>query len=92
VNLSEQNASVTPVKLPYENEVVDADQVGFTSSGGSAELLALDDGAKIEFLHKVSNVFRLRDKKKDDGSPIYICTGQVNINLTPAVSSADRSA
>ena len=75
---------MTPVKLPYESEVVDADQVEFKSVGGSPEILELEDGTKIEFGHRVKNVFKLRDKKKDDGSPIYICSGQVSINTTLA--------
>lgn len=78
---------MTPVKVPYENEVVDADQIEFNSVGGAPELLELKDGTRIEFGHQVKTVFKLRDKKKADGSPIYICSGQVNIKLTPPNST-----
>ncbi len=84
---------MTPVKVPFENEVVDADQVNFESSGGAPELLELEDGTKIEFGHQVKTIFKLRDKKKEDGSPVYICAGQVNIKVTrPVVEGEEGKA
>jgi hypothetical protein len=78
---------VTPVRLMYEGELVDADDVRFTSAGGGPpELLQLEDGTRIEFGHQVQTVFRLRDKKKEDGAPVFICAGQVKITVTPPVN------
>lgn len=79
---------MTPVKIPYENEVVDADQMEFKSVGGAVpELLELEDGATIEFGHRVTTIFKLRDKKKEDGSPVYICVGQVKIQVTKTAAT-----
>lgn len=82
---------MTPVKVPFENEVVDADQLAFKSVGGSPELLELEDGATIEFGHNVRTIFKLREKKKEDGSPVYICVGQVQIKTVPPPQEIEGS-
>jgi hypothetical protein len=70
-----------PVKVPYENDVVDADEMGFKSTSGTPQVLELEDGSKIKFGHTVSKVFKLRDKKKEDGRPIFICVGNALIEV-----------
>jgi hypothetical protein len=77
----ERGLPVIPVKVPFENEVVDADQVMFESTPGVPQSLKIEDGATIEFGHVVHTVFKLRDRKKEDGTPIYICVGNTVIRI-----------
>lgn len=68
------------VKIVYQGEAVDAEELKFVAETPTA-YLRIEDGAVIEFRHDVNGVFRLCDKKKPDGSPIYILAGQANLKL-----------
>ena len=72
----------TLVKVAYEGETVDADQMEFQSSAPCSEILTIEGGVVIELSHKVASIFRLRDKKKEDGTPIYLCMGNVTLKTT----------
>lgn len=66
-----------PVKILFEGDTVDADELAFVVGAGefagrsdSMTLIRLSDGATLEFKHKVERVYRLRDRLKD-GLPVY---------------------
>lgn len=62
----------------------DADEVGFKVESEVVGLYKLDDGAKIELRHSVKNIYLLADKKRADGSPIYLVTGEASLRTTRA--------
>jgi hypothetical protein len=72
------------VKVVYENETVDAEQIDFRLEAETVGTYALADGARVEIRHDIKNVYRLCDKKRDDGSPIYLMTGNVLLTTTPS--------
>lgn len=72
------------VKIPYEGAMADADEVGFKVESEVVGLYKLDDGAKIELRHRVKNIYLLADKKRADGSPIYLVTGEASLQTTRA--------
>jgi hypothetical protein len=86
--IQEQNPSlVNPrVKIVYEGETVDAEELSFKGQGNSVLLIEVGDGAKIELKHEIKNVYRLCDKKKEDGNPIYIMTGKLETRQIPLAS------
>ncbi len=69
------------VKIPYENETVDADEMEFRVLSGAPVVIKISDGTEIEFEHGISRVYRLCDKKKEDGSPIYVMTGGSKVTM-----------
>jgi hypothetical protein len=66
---------LVPVKIPYEGETVDADDVDFKILSCTPIVVLLADGTKIEIEHTIGKVYLVRDKKREDGSPIYMMTG-----------------
>lgn len=72
------------VRIVHEGEAVDAEQMDFKTTAHCVEMLDVEDGTKIEVDHRIKSVFRLRDKKAEDGTPIYVCAGQVIIKKIPA--------
>jgi hypothetical protein len=82
--ISEKNC----VKLPYQGENVDAQEVEFTTHSEAVGVFTLPgDGIQIEFHHQVKTIYRLVDKKKDDGTPIYIVTGAASLTTKPIEKS-----
>jgi len=67
------------VKVPWEGETVDADEIDFKIESGAPLVLQLSDGTKIELEHQISKVYRLSEKRKEDGSPIYLMTGGAKV-------------
>ena len=72
------------VKVVHEGETVDADELEFVVVGEPPMEYKLSDGTRIEIRHEVKKVYRLCDKKKEDGSPIYLITGGAKVLTTPA--------
>jgi hypothetical protein len=69
----------TRVKVPFEGDTVDAEEISFSVTSPTVQVLELADGEVIEFRHTVSKVYRLCDRKKEDGSPIYLVTGEAKL-------------
>jgi len=81
---------VSVVRIVHEGETVDADELTFTIDKEIMGVYNLSDGARIDLDHKVKAVYKLRDKKKEDGSPVYIVTGNVSLTTTqPATKSGE---
>jgi hypothetical protein len=74
------------VRVVYEGETVDADELSFKVQADPVLSCEVSDGAIIEVRHQVKSIYRLRDKKKPDGSPIYIMTGRVETKTIPATA------
>ena len=72
------------VKIAFEGETVDAEELTFQKVAERVGEYSLGDGARIELRHNVTSIFRLCDKKKPDNSPIYVLTG--NAVLTTMAS------
>jgi hypothetical protein len=47
------------VKIPYEGETVDAEQMEFKSSAPCSEVLTVEDGSVIELSHQVGSIFQI---------------------------------
>jgi hypothetical protein len=77
------------VKLAYQGETVDAEEVPFSVRSEVHGLYSLGDGAEIELRHEVKNIYRLVDKRKDDGSPVYIVTGAASLITNSSPNEAD---
>jgi hypothetical protein len=73
------------VKVPFEGDTVDAEEMSFEILSGGPVMLKLDDGTLVEVDHHVGKVYRLLEKKKDDGSPIYLLSGAVKITTKAKV-------
>ncbi|HEY1218784.1 MAG: hypothetical protein ABSE42_06645 [Bryobacteraceae bacterium] len=78
------------VKIPFEGETVDAEDVTFDASGPMQCSFRLADGTTINLEHAIKKIYRLCDKKKEDGSPIYMLMGQTAIAIvkTPDQTNA----
>lgn len=72
------------VKVVYENETVDADEMKFEIETDAFGVYITEDSARIEFRHDVKTIYRLCEKKKEDGSPIYLITGVAKLTSTRA--------
>jgi hypothetical protein len=70
------------VKTFFEGQTVDADQMDFKVEAQLTGRFHIEDGATVELRHAVKNVYRLRDKKKPDGSPVYVLIGEASTNTT----------
>ena len=67
------------VKVVHEGETVDADEVDFRVITEEPQVYDAGDGTKIEIKHQVKKVYRLCDKKKANGEPIYLITGTAEV-------------
>jgi hypothetical protein len=71
----------TRVKIPFEGETVDAEDIAFELLETALASLRTSDGATITMKHDIQKVYRLCDKKKDDGTPIYVMVGRTAITI-----------
>jgi hypothetical protein len=71
------------VKVIYEGETVDAEDLGFTVESETTGSYLVSDGARVTIAHRVKNIYRLCDKKKPDGSPLYLLTGETVVKTDP---------
>jgi len=77
------------VKVPFEGETVDAEDISFDVSEAVRGVCRLADGTTISMTHEIKKVYRLCDKKKEDGSPIYMLVGQTAINIAKATDQGN---
>jgi hypothetical protein len=70
------------VKIIHEGEPVDAEEIDFKAISEAAGNYQLSDGASIELIHTIKRIYRLCDKKKADGSPLYIVAGEAKLIVT----------
>jgi hypothetical protein len=70
------------VKVPFEGDAVDAIEVTFRVDRDPAYSFVLDDGVVIHVRQNVKKIYRLCDRKKEDGSPIYLMFGSAETKLT----------
>ena len=73
--------TVPRVKVVYEGETVDADEMEFKAIAEPPISYGLNDGTIIEIKHEVKKVFRLCEKRKADGSPIYLLSGTAQVQI-----------
>jgi hypothetical protein len=66
---------VNRVKVVYESETVDADELAFKEVAQVLGAYEIEDGTIIEIRQEVKSIYRLCDKRKADGSPIYLLAG-----------------
>ena len=71
------------VKVIYEGETVDAEDVEFSTESESIGSYSVTDGTTVTLTHHVKKIYRLCDKKKPDGSPMYLLTGETVVTATP---------
>jgi hypothetical protein len=64
------------VKVIYEGETVDAEDVEFSIESETVGAYLVAGDARVTIAHHVKNIYRLCDKKKPDGSPLYLLTGE----------------
>jgi len=69
------------VKIVHEGETVDAEEVEFQRLSEVVGVYKLADGVTVQMKHSVKRIYRLCDKKKADGSPIYIVTGEARLTV-----------
>jgi hypothetical protein len=69
---------ISGVKIVFEGQTVEADQMNFEVESQVAGRFHLEDGATVELAHVVKNIYRLRDRKKPDGSPVYVLMGEAS--------------
>jgi hypothetical protein len=79
--------AISRVKVIYEGETVDADEMEFKAVSEPPISYQLNDRTIIEIKHEVKKVYRLCDKRKPDGSPIYLLNGAAHVRTeTPKAS------
>lgn len=70
------------VKVSFNGETIDADELVFEQTGEAIGRYGLTDGTEIEFRQEVTAIFRLIGKTKEDGSPIYLVSGGAKVKTT----------
>lgn len=84
--------NVTPVRVAYDGENVDAEDMQFETLSSVAGQFKVSDGAAITFRHTVSHIYRLIGKTKKDGSPIYLVTGEAQLVAKRPPQTSDEAA
>jgi hypothetical protein len=65
------------VRIPYEGGIADAEAIEVVSENGFSGEFVLSDGTKLEYRLQMQQVFKVKDKKKENGEPIYMTTLQI---------------
>ncbi len=60
------------IQVPFEGEMVPADQLDFESEKEPFCVYRLEDGTTLKIKTILANVARLVDRFKPDGQPIYV--------------------
>lgn len=84
--------AISRVKVIYEGETVDADEMEFKAVAEPPISYQLNDGTIIEIKHEVKKVYRLCDKRKADGSPIYLLNGAAHVRTETPKDSDEGHA
>ena len=78
------------VRVPFNNQTVDADEMDFQLHGDGHLIVTVEDGTSIELTHGVTSVYRLK-LLDDQGKPHNVVTGLASMNKTVPPRSADSS-
>lgn len=73
------NSASSKVKVVHDGETVDAEEMEFRVSDGSGLVCDVSDGTRVEIKYSINHVYRLCDKKKDNGTPIYLLVGATDV-------------
>lgn len=77
------------VKIAFQGESLDADDLSFERVKEEWSSYETEDGATVKLKHVVTKIYRLCDKKKDDGSPIYVLMGDIVLASDPPAVGSD---
>lgn len=69
---------ISGVKIVFEGQTVEADQMDFQAESQVTGRFRIEDGAIVELTHAIKNVYKLRDRKKPDGTPVYVLMGEAS--------------
>jgi hypothetical protein len=84
-----QTLEASKVKVLFEGQTVEADELTFSLVQEGKVICKASDGAVIEIIHDVKSLYRL-EKKKQDGSPIYLITGNATIKQVVSPQMAEE--
>lgn len=74
------------VTVTFEGKEERAVELEFEPQKEGWSSYVLPEGTMIKLKHVVTRVFKLIDRAKDDGSPLYVLEGQVIVTTVPSVS------
>ncbi len=80
------------VKIVFEGQTVEADQMEFQVESQVQGRFHIEDGATVELTHSVKTIYKLRDKKKTDGSPVYVLMGEASTSTSFQAEPAQKVA
>jgi hypothetical protein len=69
----------TGVRIPYNGQTVDADEMEFQTEASGPTVFKLEDGTRIEVNHATVSIYRLLHERDKDGSPIYVVVGSLDM-------------
>ncbi len=70
----------TLVKIPYNGKAVDAEDIEFSVEAQNEDSFLLEGGYRLRFMHKVNNIYKLKNELKADGSPVFVVIGEANLS------------
>lgn len=71
------------VKIEFEGQEVEADDLDFRSDKEDWSSYTAEDGAVIKLKHVTAKIYRLVGRAKEDGSPMYVVSGTALLTTTP---------
>jgi hypothetical protein len=77
----EEKPATQPLRVNFEGAEVPAEEVEFEIEREGWSVYVLEDGTRIKMKNIVARVFRLIDRYKEDGEPLYLLHG------SPVISS-----
>jgi hypothetical protein len=66
---------VKTISINFEGQDERAEEMSFETEREGWSNYALEDGTVLKMKNVVSRIFRLLDKRKPDGAPIYVLEG-----------------
>jgi len=70
------------MKIPYEGELCDAEEVRIESMEEGVNSYRLDDGSVIKARNVFVEVVRLLDRYDKDGQPVYVVKSQNIVSVS----------
>jgi hypothetical protein len=89
--VSDRETAGVRVKVVHEGETVDAEELSFKLILQSKGTYETSDGVTITLSHEAKAIYKLCDKHKADGSPIYLVTGAVEMATTKTKDSTEKT-
>jgi len=77
------------VKIIFEGQPTDAEQLLYTTDGPCVETLKVENGDNVAVTYRTLALFRMKDKKGPDGKPIYMCSMKIDIAHAVHVSAGE---